>query len=459
MKWSRLLCCMLSSGLCLCLFGCGGGETPASEPADAPSVPPAESSAAPAPTAQAPWESEEAYADYYRLSTETQYGDSGRLAEFLRKCENGETVRVGFIGGSNTDSGPGPALNGWAGKRSDIYSEQILSWLRQTYPQANIVNDIAENQYPCIGVPIEQRYNIANGATASDFGVFRITSQLLDKSPDLVIVEYTTNDGPGDDYDETFESLCRKILSAPNHPAIIGVGNRNAYGTSEPYLMRTAKHYNFPWVSFTRVLNKGEETGAFTLDNVSGDTVHWNVQGHHLMAQLIISRLEDVREQLDTLPAPEDYTLPEPRTAARYEDATMLWSAPVGNAPAYTPDSWGSWEKGDGNYQDKNYNTIHGFVADTTGGAPLRCTVQGRLITLWWASTGADKASTATVVVDKGTAQEKTIEVSTQNGAPFVKTVVFGEETDTLTHTLEITCTGTDGGAVNLCGIGVASRT
>jgi lysophospholipase L1-like esterase len=73
-------------------------------------------------------------------------------------------VTVAYLGGSIT------AMNGWRNKTTD--------WLRTTYPGATF-----------------KEIHAAIGGTGSDLGVFRLGRDVLAHKPDLLFVEFATNDG------------------------------------------------------------------------------------------------------------------------------------------------------------------------------------------------------------------------------------------------------------------------
>lgn len=85
------------------------------------------------------------------------------LPNFFAKLDRGDTVRVGYLGGSIT------AQEGWRPK--------TLKWFQQQYPRATI-----------------SEINAAIGGTGSDLGVFRLRHDMLEFQPDLLFVEFAVND-------------------------------------------------------------------------------------------------------------------------------------------------------------------------------------------------------------------------------------------------------------------------
>src|ERR1700753_1944032 len=87
------------------------------------------------------------------------------LPNFLAKANTaGAEIKIAYFGGSIT------AQNGWRPK--------TLAYFQKTYPAAKF-----------------SEINAAIGGTGSDLGVFRIKQDVLDKKPDLMFVEFATNDG------------------------------------------------------------------------------------------------------------------------------------------------------------------------------------------------------------------------------------------------------------------------
>ena len=86
------------------------------------------------------------------------------IGHFLKKVNAGTPVTVAYLGGSIT------AQNGWR--------PLTTAWLQQTYPQTKFTE-----------------VHAAIGGTGSSLGVFRVGHDALVKNPDLLFVEFATNDG------------------------------------------------------------------------------------------------------------------------------------------------------------------------------------------------------------------------------------------------------------------------
>lgn len=89
----------------------------------------------------------------------------GGLPNLAIKAKTERHLHIGYLGGSITE-----AVNGWR--------DLTYNWFRLNFPQTVITQN-----------------NGGIGGTGSDLGVFRVESDILSKSPDLVFVEFAVNDG------------------------------------------------------------------------------------------------------------------------------------------------------------------------------------------------------------------------------------------------------------------------
>jgi hypothetical protein len=85
------------------------------------------------------------------------------IGNVLKKIRAGEEIVVAYLGGSIT------AMNGWRNMTTD--------WLRETYPNAKF-----------------KEIHAAIGGTGSGLGVFRVEWDALRHNPDLLFIEFATND-------------------------------------------------------------------------------------------------------------------------------------------------------------------------------------------------------------------------------------------------------------------------
>ncbi|MDX9868811.1 MAG: SGNH/GDSL hydrolase family protein [Kiritimatiellia bacterium] len=105
-----------------------------------------------------------AAAPEYRQVAAEEVRTRNGIGNVMGKIRAGREVTVAYLGGSIT------SMQGWRNKTTD--------WLKATYPQATF-----------------REVHAAIGGTGSDLGVFRLGRDVLAHNPDLLFVEFATNDG------------------------------------------------------------------------------------------------------------------------------------------------------------------------------------------------------------------------------------------------------------------------
>ena len=127
-------------------------------------------------------------------------GNNARVQSFVRRALAGEEVTAAFIGGSITQGAGAVPL------QENCYARQTVEGLRRRYG--------SQIRYIKAGV----------GGTPSETGLMRYDRDITrdgSVQPDLVVVEFAVND-LGDETEGVFyESLIRRILNGPSHPAVI----------------------------------------------------------------------------------------------------------------------------------------------------------------------------------------------------------------------------------------------
>lgn len=108
------------------------------------------------------------------------------MPHFFEKVRAGKTVRVAFLGGSITRAHGG-------------YRDQLMIWLKETYPAAEFEEIMA-----------------AVSGTGSDFGACRVRQHVIEHQPDLVLVEFAVNDNRMlmQYVRETVEGIVRQVYKA-----------------------------------------------------------------------------------------------------------------------------------------------------------------------------------------------------------------------------------------------------
>ncbi|HKL79670.1 MAG TPA: SGNH/GDSL hydrolase family protein [Mobilitalea sp.] len=160
-------------------------------------------------------------------------GNNLRLKTAIEKAKRGEDITIAYIGGSITQgAGAKPIHTGCYAYKSFLKFVELFG------------KDGGENiHFVKAGV----------GGTPSELGVIRYDRDILKDGavePDIVIVEFAVNDDGDETKGVCFESLCKKILSAANNPAVIILFSvfLDDYNLQDR-LAPIGYHYDLPMVS------------------------------------------------------------------------------------------------------------------------------------------------------------------------------------------------------------------
>ena len=242
-------------------------------------------------------------------------GNMSRLANVIRKAVRGEDVTLGVIGGSITNgTGASPSSN--------KYAEKFKSWWQSTCKDSKLTF-----------------INAGIGATDSIVGAHRADADLLDKNPDLVIIEFAVNDIGIDSelIKRSYESLIRKILNKNNNPAVISVftfNQKNQSVQTEHSLI--AKHYGVPAISYRDAMWPEGGEKVYNWSEIAVDNVHPNNKGHAIISELLIYYINTVRAQIESV-SENIPAVPVSLTDAPFENGVLLTNKTV------TADSLGSF--------------------------------------------------------------------------------------------------------------------
>lgn len=330
-KWlSILLCCVL-------LTGCGSSQ-PVSSVAVEDAQPKEEAVATEAPVeaepelAGVPLKTDYVTEEMYERATAFLEGDLTRLAKVMRKAQAGEEITVATIGGSITEGYSSSTFG-------NCYATIFYSWWESCFPDTK-VNYI----------------NAGIGGTPSYLGVHRVKQDVLDHNPDVVIVEFSVNDGADNFYKKSYDNLVRKIMLSENEPAVMLVFTTQEDGTNaQDNDALIGFKYRLPMISYGNAVLPSIENGEFTWADISPDNVHPNDRGHAIIGELLYTYLNDVYSRLDEIPeevTPFDFGS---LTKESYLNADMLGPEEI------TPSQLGSFKEARINtYFTKSWHTATG---------------------------------------------------------------------------------------------------
>lgn len=247
--------------------------------------------------------------------------DDRALAAVMRKASSGEKVTIACIGGSITEG----SISGGT-KDSEVadrkcYADIFFEWWKETFP---------DTEFDFVNAGI--------GGTDSYLGVHRVQSDVLDKNPDLVLVEFSVNDRNSLFYKQSYDNLVRKILRSENRPAVmlLFMAQPNGNSAQENHVF-VGYGYKLPMLSYGNLIRSYMDNGVYTEKELSGDEVHPSALGHAITGEMLWKYLNGVYENCKTMGEPDDFDT-APVTKELYLDGTVLDSRTI------TPDETGTFE-------------------------------------------------------------------------------------------------------------------
>jgi lysophospholipase L1-like esterase len=217
-----------------------------------------------------------------------------RLQAVLQRLDAGEPITLATVGGSITTgyAAQPPRERGWAA---------LLA--KSLGPKVKLVN---------AGV----------SGTDSAAGLQRLQAQVLDKSPDLVIVEFGVNDQWLDPAvrGSSYEAILRRLLTAKKPPAVIVLGltqQGNQARDATDLQIKLAAHYGLTALDFGRWMQARVDAGQDRWAALYDEPVHPNATGHQRIA---VALAETLRA---TTPG-KGGALPEPVYGRAHEFTRML---------------------------------------------------------------------------------------------------------------------------------------
>ncbi|SCX90200.1 Lysophospholipase L1 [Lachnospiraceae bacterium XBB2008] len=220
-------------------------------------------------------------------------GETSGISKLLAKAKAGQDITLGFIGGSITQGAGAIPIH------EKSYARVFANDFAARYSSDEKVKLIKA------GV----------GGTPSELGIVRFTRDLLrdgKEKPDLIVIEFAVNDEGDETKGDFFESLARKALALPWHPAVILLFSvfSSDYNLQER-LGPVGVHLNLPMVSL-----KDAVTPQFNLSPADGrvisknqyfyDQYHPSNNGHIVMSDCIMNLIDTVAAQGIDL-KPEEY--------------------------------------------------------------------------------------------------------------------------------------------------------
>lgn len=203
-------------------------------------------------------------------------GNNKRLKAAIEKAERGEDVTIAYIGGSITHGAGAKPLH------TECYAYQSYLRFKEMFGKDGGGNV----RFIKAGV----------GGTPSELGMIRYERDVLrngEVKPDIVVVEFAVNDAGDETNGVCYESLCLKILSEAQKPAVIllfsvFINDWNLQDRLSP----VGRHYQLPMVSV-----KDAVVRQFQMTKAEGNVIskrqffydiyHPTNDGHAIMADCL----------------------------------------------------------------------------------------------------------------------------------------------------------------------------
>lgn len=270
--------------------------------------------------------------DMYEEATAFKEGELSRLAKVMQKAKSGEDITVAVIGGSITEGYS-------ASSKANSWAAHFYSWWTERFPDTEV-------NYVNAGV----------GGTSSYLGVHRVCEDVLSHNPDVVVIEFSVNDGAGFFHKKTYDNLVRRILTYSQDTAVLLLFTTQENGTSAQgdHALIGFK-YELPMLSYGNAVLSAIEAGDLKWSDISPDNIHPNDKGHAIIGEMFYRYLNDVYGRLDELNTETTPFTQSPVTKETYQNAELL------GADDIEPVSMGSFEKKQVNwYFPDNWYTAGG---------------------------------------------------------------------------------------------------
>ena len=232
-----------------------------------------------------------------------------RLKNLMKRAANGESLVIGFLGGSITQGS-------LSSTPKTCYAYLVYEWWKKSFPNAEF-----------------SFVNGGIGGTTSHYGGARAWKDVLCYRPDIVTVDFSVNDDANEFFEETYEGTLRRLLMAPSAPAVV-VLNNVFYDTgknAQEYHNRIADHYGIPHVSIKDTIFPDVESGKIVRADITPDNLHPNDKGHRLVADEICKLLDFIKEELEKedtegkiIETNDLASFPAPLTENAYEHSRLI---------------------------------------------------------------------------------------------------------------------------------------
>lgn len=209
-------------------------------------------------------------------------GNNYRVKKAIEKARRGEDVTVAYIGGSITQGAGAKPIH------TECYAYRSFEAFCELTGRGTSDNV----HYVKAGV----------GGTPSELGMIRYDRDVTKDGeilPDLVVIEFAVNDEGDETEGVCFESLVKKVLQAPNKPAVLlNFAVFMSDWNLQPRLQPIGERYGLPMVSVKdAVVPQFEKNNVITKRQYFYDIFHPTNDGHRIMADCIACLFETIDKE------------------------------------------------------------------------------------------------------------------------------------------------------------------
>lgn len=239
-------------------------------------------------------------ADYSEMLNDSfiSAGNSERMQKVINKARSGADVTLAYLGGSITEGCAATDVL----VNSDCYAETSYNAFRMKYGYGDGSN--------------VHFINAGMSGTPSSLGVIRYQNDILNemefmgygKYPDILFVEFVVNDSGECTNGEGMESIIRQALEQGTAVFLVFAHTVNFDTGKQDYYIPLGELYDLPMVSVKNSISGYIDSADTKGCDVSKwffwhDTLHPDVPGHRLMADMIMNAIDKAAES-ETVPDP-----------------------------------------------------------------------------------------------------------------------------------------------------------
>lgn len=260
-------------------------------------------------------------ADYGKMLNDSfiSAGNSERMQKVINKSRSGADVTLAYLGGSITEGCAATDVL----VNSDCYAETSYNAFKMKYGYGDGSN--------------VHFINAGMSGTPSSLGVIRYQNDILNemeymgygKYPDILFVEFVVNDSGECTNGEAMESIIRQALEQGTAVFLVFAHTVNFDTGKQDYYIPLGELYDLPMVSVKNSISDYIDSADTKGCDVSKwffwhDTLHPDVPGHRLMADMIMNAIDKAAESETVPDSVTDINIIQPKYGSAFTGMRLL---------------------------------------------------------------------------------------------------------------------------------------